>query len=132
MCQALGEALFEEVLFDAKGNVVNDNLGDYKIPTFQDVPELSAVPVESYEPNGPFGAKEAGEGCILPIIPAILNAVFDACGVMIMDLPITSEKILTALKAKKTGDINSGIYKPSAYGDKVLELAAKVSLLAQR
>lgn len=132
MCQALGEALFEEVIFDSKGNTVNNNLGDYKIPTFMDVPELSAVPVESYEPNGPYGAKEAGEGCILPVIPAILNAVFDACGVMIMDLPITPEKVFTALQAKKKGVLNSGIYKPSAYGDKVLELAAKVTKSVER
>jgi 4-hydroxybenzoyl-CoA reductase subunit alpha len=132
MCQALGETMFEEVLFDEKGNIVNDNLGDYKIPTYLDVPDLSAVPVESYEPNGPFGAKEAGEGCILPVIPAILNAVFDACGVMIMDLPITSEKIYTALQAKKAGDLNSGVYRISDYGNRVLELAAKVTGQAER
>ena len=101
MCHGLGEALFEEVIFDSKGRVVNNTLGDYKIPTPVDVPELSSVPVESYEPNGPFGAKEAGEGCILPVIPAILNAIYDACGVMIMDVPITAEKIFNALQEKK-------------------------------
>ena len=127
MCHGLGEALFEEVLFDGKGRVVNNNLGDYKIPTPVDVPELNSIAVESYEPNGPYGAKEAGEGTILPVIPAILNAIYDACGVAIMDIPITSEKILTALQAKKTAGVSSYVYKPSAYGDQVIDQAIRIN-----
>jgi 4-hydroxybenzoyl-CoA reductase alpha subunit len=127
MCHGLGEALFEEVLFNDKGGVINNNLGDYKIPTSLDVPDLSSIPVESYEPNGPYGAKEAGEGCILPIIPAIINAIHDACGVVIMDIPVTAEKIYTALQAKKAAGVKTYVYKPSAFGDKVIEQAAKAA-----
>ena len=127
MCHGLGEALFEEVVFDAKGRVVNNTLGDYRIPTPVDVPELSSVPVESYEPNGPFGAKEAGEGTILPVIPAILNAIYDACGVMIMDIPITAEKILDALQAKKASGAASYVLKPGQFADKIIDQAIRMS-----
>jgi CO/xanthine dehydrogenase Mo-binding subunit len=57
--------------------------------------------VESYEPLGPFGAKEIGEGCIVPMMGAIANAIHDACGVRITELPITPEKILAGLKKKE-------------------------------
>lgn len=101
MCHGLSETLFEEMLFDDQGHLINRTLGDYKIATALDVPELEAIIVETNEPAGPFGAKEVGEGCIIPILPAIINAIHDACGVVIMNLPVTSEKILTALKAKE-------------------------------
>ncbi len=127
MCHGLGEALFEEVVFDSKGRVVNSTLGDYKIPTPVDVPELSSVPVESYEPNGPYGAKEAGEGCILPVIPAILNAIYDACGVMIMDVPITAEKILNALEAKKQAGATSYVLRPPQIADRIVDQAIEIS-----
>ena len=126
MCHGLGEALYEEVVFDQKGKVVNNTMGDYKIPTSLDVPELSALVIESNEPHGPFGAKEAGEGCIIPVIPAIINAIYDACGVLILDIPITSEKIFNGLQEmKKTGD-RTYIYKPSVYADKIINRAAEL------
>ena len=127
MCHGLGEALFEEVLFDDKGNVINNDLGNYKIPTILDVPELSALIIESNEPNGPFGAKEAGEGCILPVIPAILNAVYDACGVLILDLPITAEKIYAGLQAMKESGEDTYIYKPSEKADRIIDRAAELT-----
>jgi 4-hydroxybenzoyl-CoA reductase subunit alpha len=126
MCHGLGEALFEEVVFDSKGRVVNNTLGDYKIPTPVDVPELSSVPVESYEPNGPFGAKEAGEGTILPIIPAIINAIYDACGVMIMDVPITAEKIFNALRTKEAAGDSSFVLKPPQFADRIIDRAIEM------
>ncbi|MGC8492151.1 MAG: xanthine dehydrogenase family protein molybdopterin-binding subunit [Syntrophobacteraceae bacterium] len=127
MCQGLGEALFEEVLFDQKGRVVNCTLGDYKIPTALDVPDLSAVIIEGGEPNGPFGAKGTGEGCIIPIIPAILNAIYDACGVAIMDLPITAEKLLRALRAKQEKGGDTYIHEPPEGARMVLERAKELS-----
>jgi CO/xanthine dehydrogenase Mo-binding subunit len=127
MCQGLGEALFEEVVFDDRGGVVNNNLGDYKIPTFLDVPELNALIIESSEPNGPFGAKEAGEGCILPIIPAIINAVYDACGVLILNLPITAEKILNGIQARKKAGGGAYVYKPSAQADRIIDRAIELT-----
>lgn len=97
----LGEALFEEVKFDAQGRILNANLGEYKIPTCLDMPNVRSIIVESNEPNGPFGAKEVGEGAIMPTIPAILNAVYDAVGVRINELPLSPERVFKALKARK-------------------------------
>ncbi|MCA1990010.1 MAG: molybdopterin-dependent oxidoreductase [Desulfarculus sp.] len=94
----LGEALFEEVKFDQKGRVVNPSLGEYHLPTIQDMPAMKCIVVESDEPNGPFGAKEVGEGAIMPTIPAILNAVFDATGAVITELPLTPERVLRAIR----------------------------------
>jgi 4-hydroxybenzoyl-CoA reductase subunit alpha len=94
----LGEAMFEEVKFDAQGRVINASLGEYHIPTVLDMPEMKCIVVESGEPKGPFGAKEVGEGAIMPTIPAILNAVHDAVGITITELPITPERVLKALK----------------------------------
>ncbi len=100
LCMGLGEAMFEEVKFDEDGRILNANLGEYKIPTALDMPNVEAIIVESNEPNGPFGAKEVGEGAIIPTIPAILNAVYDATGVRINELPLTPERVYMALKAK--------------------------------
>jgi 4-hydroxybenzoyl-CoA reductase subunit alpha len=104
LANGLGEALFETVKFDGKGEILNSTLGDYKIPTVLDVPDMTCVIVESNEPNGPFGAKEVGEGAILPVIPAILNAIYDATGVRVRELPATGERILTAMRARTMGD----------------------------
>ena len=98
LCMGLGEALFEEVKFDDKGNILNANLGEYHIPTALDMPNVYSIIVESNEPNGPFGAKEVGEGAIMPTIPAILNAVADATGLQIDELPLTPERVLRAIK----------------------------------
>jgi 4-hydroxybenzoyl-CoA reductase subunit alpha len=127
MCHGLSEALFEEMIFDNKGRQINPTLGDYKIPTSVDVPDMNAIIIESNEPNGPFGAKEVGEGCILPVVPAIINAIRDACGVVIMELPITSEKILKSLKAKEAAKADYYIYSPPAAADKILARAAELS-----
>src|SRR4029079_14670511 len=73
------------------------SLLDYKLPTSLDTPRLEAILIESIDSEGPFGAKEAGEGPLNPVAPAIANAVFDAIGVRFDETPITSEKILDAL-----------------------------------
>jgi len=100
LSMGLGEAMFEEVKFDEKGRILNANLAEYKIPTSLDMPKITSIIVESIEPNGPFGAKEVGEGAIMPTIPAILNAVYDAIGVKISELPLTPERVYMALKSK--------------------------------
>jgi 4-hydroxybenzoyl-CoA reductase subunit alpha len=97
----LGEALMEEVKFDDRGRILNASLAEYKIPTALDVPPVESIIIESHEPNGPFGAKEVGEGAIMPTIPAILNAVYDATGVRINELPLTPERVWKALQKKK-------------------------------
>jgi 4-hydroxybenzoyl-CoA reductase subunit alpha len=96
----LGETLLEDVAFDETGRLLNPNLHDYLLPTAQDVPPIDSGAVDSYEPRGPFGAKEVGEGATLPVIGAIANAIDDAIGVRIKSLPITAEKVLAALRER--------------------------------
>ena len=98
MMMGMGEALMEEILYDECGRIKNANLAEYKIPTSLDMPPLESIIVESHEPHGPFGAKEVGEGAIMPTVPAILNAIYDATGVRINELPVTPERIRMALK----------------------------------
>jgi len=94
---SIGETLLEEVLFDGSGNVVNPNLHEYLIPTAFEAPHIRSGFVPSFEPRGPFGAKEIGEGTTLPVMGALANAIHDATGVRITELPITAEKILEGL-----------------------------------
>jgi CO/xanthine dehydrogenase Mo-binding subunit len=101
LIMGLGETLMEDTVMEAHGRIVNPNLHDYLIPTICDAPEITTVAVESYEPNGPFGAKEIGEGSLLPVLGAIANAIYDACGVRVTELPITPEKILRGLRASQ-------------------------------
>jgi 4-hydroxybenzoyl-CoA reductase subunit alpha len=96
----LGETLLENVAFDDNGILLNPNLHDYLLPTAQDVPSIDSGWVDSYEPAGPYGAKEVGEGATLPVIGAIANAIEDAIGVRINSLPITAEKVLAALQGR--------------------------------
>ncbi|HTJ23850.1 MAG TPA: molybdopterin cofactor-binding domain-containing protein [Gemmatimonadaceae bacterium] len=97
----LGETLIEDTVAGPTGKLLNPNLHDYLIPTIRDTPEIHSVAVESYEPNGPFGAKEIGEGSLVPVLGAIANAIYDACGVRVTELPITPEKILRGLASQR-------------------------------
>jgi CO/xanthine dehydrogenase Mo-binding subunit len=101
--QGIGYALMEELKYD-EGRVSTLSFGDYKIPTMQDIPELRTVLVQS-DSGGPtpYGGKSIGEQPIGAVAPAIVNAVLDAVGVSITDLPVTSEKVCRALQARLTG-----------------------------
>ncbi len=103
----LGEATMEEMAYrtDANRNVVHKapSLLEYKSPTTKEMPEVETYLVEDPDANGPFGAKEVGQGPLLPIPPAVANAVFDAVGVRIDEIPVTPERIHGALKAKADG-----------------------------
>jgi 4-hydroxybenzoyl-CoA reductase subunit alpha len=83
------------------GKILNPSIGDYKLIRSLDMPETKILEIDTYEPEGPFGAKEAGEGLTNPTAGAIGNAIYDAVGVRIYDLPITPEKVFRALKAKE-------------------------------
>jgi CO/xanthine dehydrogenase Mo-binding subunit len=96
----IGYALTEGLQYK-DGEVKNPNLVDYKIPTALDVPDIMSIFVEESDPTGAFGAKGIGEGCLIPVAPAIANAIYDAIGVRIKELPITPERILKALSEKK-------------------------------
>lgn len=118
MIMGMGETLLEDTVFDADGRLKNPNLHDYLIPTICETPEIHTAAVESYEPRGPFGAKEIGEGSLLPALGAIANAVYDACGVRITDLPITPEKILSGLRGNEGGDEPETAGPPESCGTK--------------
>ncbi len=94
------ETILEDVQFDAKGRIINPDFHGYQIMSITDVPEMDSGLVDSYEPRGPYGAKEIGEGSTLPVLAAVGHAIANATGVWIRDLPITPEKILAALKKK--------------------------------
>jgi 4-hydroxybenzoyl-CoA reductase subunit alpha len=103
----LGEALMEEQVFRANRNGVHrqPSMLEYKSPTTMEMPEVVSYIIEDPDPNGPFGAKEVGQGPLLPIAPAVVNAVYDAVGVRIDEVPVTPEKILKAIDspAKRYG-----------------------------
>src|SRR2546421_390478 len=101
----LGEALMEEMTYRANRNVVHKfpSLLEYKSPTTLEMCDVITYLIEDADPNGPFGAKEVGQGPLLPVMPAIANAVYDAIGVRIDEVPITPEKVLTALRDKAKG-----------------------------
>jgi 4-hydroxybenzoyl-CoA reductase subunit alpha len=115
----LGEAMMEEMAYrtDANGNVVHKfpSILEYKSPTTKEMSEVATFLVEDPDPNGPFGAKEVGQGPLLPIPPAVANAVYDAVGVRVDEVPVTPEKILKALKDKAQG--KPGRYGPSTFPD---------------
>lgn len=97
----VAEALFEEHAVDAGGRHRGPNLLDYRIPTSLDVPDIESLVVESMDPEGPYGAKEAGEGPLHSSIPAVVNAVYDAIGARIDSLPLSPARVLAALRAKE-------------------------------
>ncbi|MBT7789842.1 MAG: xanthine dehydrogenase family protein molybdopterin-binding subunit [Calditrichaeota bacterium] len=80
-----------------KGRILNPNFHEYKLPTASDIPNIHFYPIETYDPDGPYGAKGVGEAPLIPTTAAIANAVSDALGMEINDLPITPEKVLRAL-----------------------------------
>lgn len=100
LSQGIGAALTEEIAY-ANGEVINAQFTDYKIMTTLDMPEVKSILVESNEPRGPFGAKGLGEIVLVPTAAAIANAIYNAVGVRITELPITPEKILRALQRKQ-------------------------------
>lgn len=97
VAMALGYALTEAIKFDEQGRVRNPGFVDYKVMSSMDMPRMVTLLIEDPESSGPFGAKSAGEVPINGMAPAVANALYDALGVRIRDLPMTPEKILRAL-----------------------------------
>jgi 4-hydroxybenzoyl-CoA reductase alpha subunit len=112
----LGEVLMEEQVF-RKGVHKIPSLLEYKSPTTLETPEIHTILVETDDPEGPFGAKEAGQGPLLPVIPAVANAVYNAVGVRVDEVPISPEKVLRGLELKRMG-------KPARVGPEKLPLFA--------
>jgi len=100
VAQGMGFALMEEIVRQ-QGKVLNDNFTDYRLPTIQDVPKIHSLFIEVPDPFGPFGAKGLGEITQVPTAPAIANAIEDAVGIRLKELPMTAEKLLKALKERE-------------------------------
>jgi 4-hydroxybenzoyl-CoA reductase subunit alpha len=113
----LGEALMEEMAYRGNRNVVHKipSLLEYKSPTTLEMCDVVTYLVEDPDPNGPFGAKEVGQGPLLPVMPAVANAVYDAVGVRVDEVPITPEKVLKAIRRKEKGE--EGRVGPMAFPD---------------
>ncbi len=113
----LGEALMEEMVYRANRNVVHKfpSMLEYKSPTTLEMCDVKTYLIEDADPNGPFGAKEVGQGPLLPVMPAIANAVYDAVGVRVDEVPITPEKVLAALRDKAKG--KEGRFGPKGVPD---------------
>jgi 4-hydroxybenzoyl-CoA reductase subunit alpha len=101
----LGEILMEEMSYRTNRNVVHKfpSMLEYKSPTTMEMCDVETYLIEDPDPNGPYGAKEVGQGPLLPIPPAVANAVYDAVGVRIDEVPITPEKVMRALREKSRG-----------------------------
>ena len=97
IAQGIGMALFEDVCYDGRGMMANNSFMQYKIPSRTDLPQIRVAFEESYEPNGPFGAKSIGEVVINTPAPAVAAAVRNATGVQVRDLPITAEKLVLGM-----------------------------------
>jgi CO/xanthine dehydrogenase Mo-binding subunit len=98
----LGYALLEDARFDGKtGKVLNANFRDYKTLTAADMPSIEKMIADTFEPSGPFGAKGVGEGATNPVAAAVVNAIYNAVGIRIKELPITVEKVLKGLKERQ-------------------------------
>src|SRR6266446_6657716 len=110
----LGEILMEEMTYRGNRNVVHKfpSMLEYKSPTTMEMCDVKTYLVEDPDPNGPFGAKEVGQGPLLPVPPAVANAVYNAVGVRIDEVPITPEKVLKALREKSRG--RDGRYGPTS------------------
>jgi 4-hydroxybenzoyl-CoA reductase alpha subunit len=110
----LGEILMEEMAYRGNRNVVHKfpSMLEYKSPTTMEMCDVKTYLIEDPDPNGPFGAKEVGQGPLLPVPPAVANAVYNAVGVRVDEVPITPEKVLKALREKAKG--RDGRYGPNS------------------
>ena len=96
----LGQAVAEEQIFE-KGLTMNPSLLEYKSASSLESPPIETFIIETIDPEGPFGAKEAGEGSLAATIPAVANAIYDAIGVRINDLPLSPERVLKAINEQR-------------------------------
>lgn len=112
LVMGIGQAIFEEMLFNDKGKGINGNFRDYKFPTMLDVPFNDAFGMDFVgKPHkaGPYGAKGMGEVAMVPVMPAVANAINDALGVKLNELPLTKERIYKALKKKEEAEKEAAI-----------------------
>jgi CO/xanthine dehydrogenase Mo-binding subunit len=117
----LGEVLMEEQAF-RRGRHKIPSMLEYKSPTTLEMPPVESILVETLDPEGPYGAKECGQGPLLPVIPAVVNAIMDALGVQVSEVPVTPEKVMQALEQRYRGPVMPAFTYPPTV--KVPPLAA--------
>ena len=101
--QGIGWGLFEHMLYAPDGRMINPGLLDYRLPTALDVPKIESILVEEPTRNGPFGVKGVGEPPITPGLAVMANAIFDATGVRVKEVPVTPERLVMALRQQGNG-----------------------------
>jgi len=101
--QALGQGLMEDYKLDG-GRTSTSGFAKYILPTSLDVPRINSIIIEDPDPIGPLGVKGVGEPAMVPTIPAVMNAIYDAVGVRITSLPATPEKVLMAIREKERSE----------------------------
>jgi xanthine dehydrogenase molybdenum-binding subunit len=108
VAQSIGVLLTEDYSVNKENGVLeSDNFTTYKLPTTLDMPEIEVVLYENPVPSGPFGAKGAGHSAMIAVTPAIANAIYDAVGVLITEMPATPERMLNALQSLEKGRHNN-------------------------
>jgi CO/xanthine dehydrogenase Mo-binding subunit len=100
--QGFGWALMEELEFNKEGKLINTDFLDYQIPTAKDIPQINNYFIKSFEPSSGYGAKGIGELASIPIVPAISNAIYNAVGIRLYELPFSPERILQAIKERRS------------------------------
>ena len=103
VAQGLGYALMEDLVCDEDGQVLNPRLSGYRIPTATEMPPITSVWVETDDPRGPYGAKGLGEMGLVPTAAAVSNAIYDATGARLVQIPMTPERVLGAMRAAGQG-----------------------------
>jgi 4-hydroxybenzoyl-CoA reductase subunit alpha len=103
----MGQAMSEEAAYH-EGLMLTANMLDYRVPTIQDSPPIEVGIVESNDPHGPFGAKEAGEGSLAAFLPALTNAIADATGMRFNDLPVTPDRVFAAIEKRRRAKSGNG------------------------
>jgi putative selenate reductase molybdopterin-binding subunit len=98
--QALGMAIAEAMEYDQEGNVLQKRFGDYRVYEADEAPEIAAILVPTYEPSGPYGAKAVAEIPMDGVAPAVSNAIFDAIGVRIREMPALPERVWQGIQEK--------------------------------
>jgi len=125
----LGQVLSEEMRYARNGHLLNPDLLDYKIPSIHEMPDVFPIIVESNDPEGPFGAKEAGEGPLLPILPSVCNAIYDAIGVRTSELPITPDRLHRIIERRCKEE---GVSSPMELSSPRLKFSSLQEKLASR
>ncbi len=101
LAMGIGYTFMENLQFDKKGRPANGNFANYRLPRAIGIPPMESILIETNDPQGPFGAKGMGEAALLPTSAAIANAIYDAVGIRLKELPFTPDKIIAALKEKE-------------------------------